>query len=82
MKAHGFDKNLWVGELGDFIKRAVVCGAKYKFLDSCYVNTSMRRYEKKWGYTKTVIFWTGWKVRSLFKGSDKELVKNYFGIKK
>ena len=68
-------------ELGDFIKRAVKSGAEYKFLDNCYVNTSLRRYEKKWGYTKMILFWIIWRACSLFK-ADKDLVKDYFEIKR
>lgn len=80
-RINGFDKDMWVGELGDFIKRAVKTGAKYKFLDNCYVNTSLRRYEKKWGYAKMILFWIEWKVSSLF-GTDKNFKKKYFQIKK
>ena len=73
---NGFDKNIWVGELSDFIKRAEETGASYKFLENCYVTTSLRRYEKD-GYLKTFLFWIVWKITSIFK-KDKEMENKYF----
>lgn len=75
-KINGFNKDMRVGELNDFIKRAVKIGALYKFLDNCYVITSLRRYEKN-GYLRMFSFWIKWKVSSVFK-NDKKIADKYF----
>lgn len=75
-KINGFNKNMWVGELHDFLKRAASEGAEYKFLENCSVVTSLRRYEKK-GYLQTFVFWIKWKILSIFKKKNK-LNKKYF----
>ncbi|MDP3882795.1 MAG: glycosyltransferase [Candidatus Staskawiczbacteria bacterium] len=79
LRINGFDEDMWVGELNDFIKRALESGAKYKFLGSCYVVTSLRRYEKKWGYLKTILFWVAWKIMKLF-GRDQKIKKDYYKL--
>lgn len=65
-------------ELIDFINKVIKMGGKYKFLDNCYVTTSMRRYEKD-GYFKTTLFWFKWKIISIF--NKKDLVKNFVKYK-
>lgn len=75
-KIGGFNENMQVGELNDFIKKAVENGASYKFLNSCYITTSLRRYEKK-GYLRTFLFWAKWKILSAFK-KEKKMAEKYF----
>jgi glycosyltransferase involved in cell wall biosynthesis len=80
LKANGFDEDMWVGELNDFIRRALEAGAEYKFLDNCHVVTSLRRYEKKWGYAKAIFFWITWMITRLF-GKDQKMEKKYYKLK-
>lgn len=75
-KTNGFNKDMQVGELNDFIKRAIKTGATYKFLDSCHVITSLRRYEKE-GYLKMFLFWIKWKIVLMFK-INKKIIGRYF----
>lgn len=75
-RINGFNKDMRVGELNDFIKRAIKIGAIYKFLDNCYVITSLRRYEKE-GYLRMFLFWIKWKIALAFK-IDKKVTDEYF----
>lgn len=73
---NGFNKDMRIGELNDFIKRAIKAGAVYKFLDNCHVITSLRRYEKE-GYLRMFLFWIKWKIARVFK-TDKKVTDKYF----
>lgn len=77
LKTGGFNKAKKIAEFQDFIKRAKPFGAKYKIPRGCYAITSLRRYEEK-GYLKTLLFWLGWKIASIFK-REKEMSEEYFG---
>ncbi len=81
LKIGGFNESMWVGELGDFIKKAIKAEAKYKFMSDCYIVTSLRRYEKEWGYVRMFLFWIRWRTLSLFRAEEK-LSKSYFKIEK
>lgn len=76
LKINGFDREMRVGELNDFIKRAVKAGATYKFLKNCQVKTSFRRYREN-GYVKIFWFWVKWRILFLFK-KEKKLAEEYF----
>src|SRR3989344_353206 len=75
-RINGFNQDMRIGELNNFIKRAIKIGAVYKFLDNCHVITSLRRYEKQ-GYLRMFLFWIKWEVALAFK-IDKKVTDKYF----